>query len=91
MLAGGCPPFRLPSACLRRDVLQKIKAARVNPVSYLLEAGRSLISGGPTHVALAFGLALLLGGLGCGGDGSRATDEQNGQQGSPRGQADGGE
>jgi ABC-2 type transport system permease protein len=36
-------------------------AARLNPVSYLLEAGRSLISGGPTHVALAFGLSLLLG------------------------------
>lgn len=36
-------------------------AARANPVSYLLEAGRSLISGGPTHVALAFGLALALG------------------------------
>ncbi len=36
-------------------------AARLNPVSYLLEAGRSLISGGPTHVALAFGLVLLLG------------------------------
>jgi ABC-2 type transport system permease protein len=36
-------------------------AARLNPVSYLLEAGRSLISGGPTHVALAFVLALVLG------------------------------
>ena len=31
-------------------------AARLNPVTYLLEAGRSLIAGGPTHVALAFAL-----------------------------------
>lgn len=38
-------------------------AARMNPVSYLLEAGRSLISGGATHVALAFALALVLAAL----------------------------
>ena len=35
--------------------------ARLNPISYVLEAGRSLVSGGPTHVASAFLLALLLG------------------------------
>ena len=34
--------------------------ARLNPVTYLLEAGRSLISGVPTEVALAFGLGLCL-------------------------------
>ena len=32
--------------------------AKVNPVTYLLEAGRSLLSGAPTEVALAYGLAL---------------------------------
>jgi ABC-2 type transport system permease protein len=32
--------------------------ATLNPVTYVLEAVRSLISGDPTHVALAFGLAL---------------------------------
>jgi ABC-2 type transport system permease protein len=35
--------------------------ARVNPMTALLEAGRSLIAGDPTHVALAFGAALALG------------------------------
>ena len=39
--------------------------ATVNPVTYVLEAVRSLISGEPTHVALAFGLALGLGALFC--------------------------
>ena len=34
--------------------------ARFNPVTYLLEAGRSLITGFPTEVALAFGLGLAL-------------------------------
>jgi ABC-2 type transport system permease protein len=34
--------------------------ATLNPVTYVLEAVRSLISGDPTHVALAFGLALAL-------------------------------
>jgi ABC-2 type transport system permease protein len=34
--------------------------ARLNPVTYLLEAGRSLISGVPTEVALAFGLGVCL-------------------------------
>jgi ABC-2 type transport system permease protein len=34
--------------------------ATLNPVTYVLEAVRSLISGEPTHVALAFGLALAL-------------------------------
>jgi ABC-2 type transport system permease protein len=38
--------------------------ASVNPVTHLLEAGRSLIAGSPTDVALAFaiavGLAILL-------------------------------
>jgi ABC-2 type transport system permease protein len=34
--------------------------ASVNPVTALLEAGRSLIEGDPQHVALAFGLAVLL-------------------------------
>ena len=34
--------------------------ARFNPVTYLLEAGRSLITGVPTEVALAFGLGLAL-------------------------------
>ena len=32
--------------------------ASVNPSTALLEAGRSLISGSPEHVALAYGLAL---------------------------------
>jgi ABC-2 type transport system permease protein len=35
--------------------------ARVNPVTAFLEAGRGLLSGEPTLVALAFGLALALG------------------------------
>jgi ABC-type polysaccharide/polyol phosphate export permease len=39
--------------------------ATVNPLTYVLEAVRSLISGEPTHVALAFGLALGLGALFC--------------------------
>ena len=34
--------------------------ATVNPVTYFLEAGRGLIAGDPTEVALAFGLALAL-------------------------------
>jgi ABC-type multidrug transport system permease subunit len=34
--------------------------AKLNPVTYVLEAVRSLISGDPTDVALAFGLAMLL-------------------------------
>ena len=35
-------------------------AATVNPVTYMLEAGRSLISGAPTEVGLAFMLGLVL-------------------------------
>ena len=35
--------------------------AKVNPVTYLLEAGRGLISGLPEYVALAFGAATALG------------------------------
>jgi ABC-2 type transport system permease protein len=31
--------------------------ATVNPVTYILEAGRSLLSGAPTDVALAFAAA----------------------------------
>ena len=31
------------------------KVAAVNPITYLLEAGRSLLAGDPTEVALAFG------------------------------------
>lgn len=34
--------------------------ARFNPLTYVLEAGRGLISGQPVDVALAFGLAMLL-------------------------------
>jgi ABC-2 type transport system permease protein len=34
--------------------------AKLNPVTYVLEAVRSLISGDPTDVGLAFGLAVLL-------------------------------
>jgi ABC-2 type transport system permease protein len=36
--------------------------ATLNPVTYVLEAVRSLISGDPEGVALAFGLALVLAG-----------------------------
>jgi ABC-2 type transport system permease protein len=36
--------------------------ASVNPATALLEAGRSLISGSPEHVALAYGVALGLAG-----------------------------
>ena len=32
--------------------------ARFNPVTYALEAGRGLLAGDPTHVALGFGLPL---------------------------------
>ena len=39
------------------------KVAKLNPITYLLEAGRSLISGTPTEVALAFFLGLCLIGL----------------------------
>ena len=34
--------------------------AKLDPVTYVLEAGRSLLSGAPTEVGLAFGLALCL-------------------------------
>ena len=34
--------------------------ATVNPVTYLLEAGRSLVSGAPEYVAVAFGAAFCL-------------------------------
>ena len=34
--------------------------AKFNPLTYVLEAGRSLLSGAPTEVGLAFGLALCL-------------------------------
>ena len=34
--------------------------ATVNPVTYLLEAGRSLVSGSPEYVAVAFGAAFFL-------------------------------
>jgi ABC-2 type transport system permease protein len=34
--------------------------ATLNPITYMLETGRGLISGDPVHVALAFGLAALL-------------------------------
>jgi ABC-2 type transport system permease protein len=34
--------------------------ARFNPITYGLEAGRSLLAGDPEHVALGFGLALVL-------------------------------
>jgi ABC-2 type transport system permease protein len=34
--------------------------ARLNPVTLLLEAGRSLIAGAPEHVAYAFGVAVIL-------------------------------
>jgi ABC-2 type transport system permease protein len=34
--------------------------ATVNPVTYLLEAGRSLVSGAPEYVAIAFASALSL-------------------------------
>jgi ABC-2 type transport system permease protein len=35
--------------------------ATANPITYILEAGRGLISGAPTEVAVAFGIALGLG------------------------------
>ena len=35
--------------------------AQANPVTYVLETGRSFLAGDPTEVALAFGLALSLG------------------------------
>ena len=34
--------------------------ATLNPITYVLEAGRSLIAGDPTEVALAFGVAFAL-------------------------------
>jgi ABC-2 type transport system permease protein len=34
--------------------------ARLNPITYLLETGRGFIAGDPVHVALAFGLAVML-------------------------------
>jgi ABC-2 type transport system permease protein len=37
--------------------------ATANPITYILEAGRGLISGAPTDVAVAFGIALGLGAL----------------------------
>jgi ABC-type multidrug transport system permease subunit len=37
--------------------------AKINPVTYVLEAGRGLIAGDPVYVALAFALAFALGGL----------------------------
>ena len=38
-------------------------AATVNPITYILEAARSLVSGEPELVLLAFGLAILLAGV----------------------------
>jgi ABC-type multidrug transport system permease subunit len=35
-------------------------AARFNPVTYILEAGRGFISGSPANSALAFGVAIAL-------------------------------
>jgi ABC-type polysaccharide/polyol phosphate export permease len=37
--------------------------AKINPVTYVLEAGRGLIAGDPVYVAVAFALAFALGGL----------------------------
>jgi len=37
--------------------------ARLNPITYVVGAGRGLISGEPSHVALAFAVALGMGGL----------------------------
>ena len=37
--------------------------ARLNPITYVVEAGRGFISGEPSHVALAFAVALGMGGL----------------------------
>ena len=34
--------------------------ATLNPITYVLEAGRSLISGTPSEVALAYGVGLCL-------------------------------
>jgi ABC-2 type transport system permease protein len=36
-------------------------AATLNPITYILEAGRGLLAGAPTEVALAFALAIGLG------------------------------
>jgi ABC-2 type transport system permease protein len=53
-------PVFVPIALLA-DWLRVI--AHLNPVTLLLEAGRSLIAGAPEHVAYAFGVALILVGL----------------------------
>jgi len=37
--------------------------ARLNPLTYIIEAGRGLMSGDPVHTALAFGCGLVLVGL----------------------------
>jgi ABC-2 type transport system permease protein len=48
-------PVYVPLALLG-DTLHAF--ARVNPVTYALEAGRGFLAGDPTHVALGFGLPL---------------------------------
>jgi len=53
-------PVYVPLALLG-DTLHAI--ARFNPVTYALEAGRGFLAGDPTHVALGFGLPLLLAGV----------------------------
>jgi ABC-2 type transport system permease protein len=50
-------PVYVPIALLRGWIHG---AARFNPVTYILEAGRGFISGNPANSALAFGLAIAL-------------------------------
>ena len=53
-------PVYVPLALLG-DTIHAV--ARFNPVTYALEAGRGFLAGDPIHVALGFGLPLLLAGL----------------------------
>ena len=53
---GSIAPVYVPLALLG-DTLHTF--ARLNPVTYALEAGRGFLAGDPTHVALGFGLPLL--------------------------------
>jgi len=50
-------PVYVPLALLQGWIHE---VARLNPLTYLLEAGRGLISGRPDQVSAAFGVALLL-------------------------------
>ena len=54
-------PHTVPGVTVNRLCASGMEAvASVNPITYVLEAGRSLLAGDPEEVLLAFGLATAL-------------------------------